>query len=351
MSTSPESAPHVSVALPVCNNERFLGDAVRSILNQTLPPREVVIGDDGSQDGTSALLSELARENASIKVLRRDRRSGLANAANWVISNTSADLVALAHGDDLSHPDRLARQVAALVRCPEAVLVGAPATGIDEAGRQIHPANLWRLVRPTAFAPFAHSSIMFRRQAFLDAGGYRFESDYWEDLDLYWRMARLGRMLALSGAVSSYRYSADSFRSRDREAEVEQAINYMYQCAGQAGAGHVAAALDRRATRPTGKVRPRVFIAQSWTKIWRAQRPGMWLRLVRHARMRADRETLLALCFVGGGTIAPRLFRKILQGAARLRNRMARRLLGDRLWVEWRPFGPESQGGPSDRSA
>lgn len=336
-----EPAQRVSVALPVCDNERFVEFAVRSILDQSLQPYEFVIGDDGSQDGTSAMLADLASEHRHIRLLRRDRRSGLANAANWVVANTQGNLVALAHADDLSHPDRLAVQVAALAGRPDSVLVGAPAIGIDETGRQVHPANLWRLTRPSVFAPFTHSSVMFRRQAFIDAGGYRADADYWEDLDLFWRMARLGGMLVLPRAVTSYRYSGDSFRSRGAAAEVERAVQRMYDCAGDAASGDRGAAAARTAARPQDKVRPRVFIARSWVSVWCARRPGTLRRLLQQGRLRADRESLLALVFVSSGTVAPRLFRKALQLAASVRNWVARRGLAYDAPVEWRPFKSE----------
>lgn len=126
-----DANPQVSVTLPVCNNERFIGDAVRRPLSQACPPFEIVIGEDGSDIGTPAILAELARADPMIRLLRRDRRSGVANAANWVVENTRCELVALLHADDLCHPDRLVRPLAVMAQNPEAVFVGGPAIGIS----------------------------------------------------------------------------------------------------------------------------------------------------------------------------------------------------------------------------
>lgn len=338
-----EASVRVSVVLPVCDNVKFIEASIRSVLRQDAAPDEVVIGDDGSSDGTSEIIDRLARESPLIRVMRRERRSGHANSANWVVKAARGDLIALANGDDLSFSDRLRLQTAALTARPAAVLIGAPAIGIDNEDRQVHPANLWRLVAPSAFSPFAHSSIMFRRQAFEQAGGYRAEAEYWEDLDLMWRLARIGPILVLPRAVTAYRYSSDSFRSRDRAAEVEDAVQRMYDQAALVGTGGLTAATTAAATSTPEKISPRVFIARSWVRVWAGQRPGTLRRLLHRGRLGLDWGTAVALVFVTGGTVAPRLFRKSLQVAAVIRNAIARLWLKPDALVEWRPFESDSR--------
>lgn len=328
------AASRVSVVMPVHNNVRFVEAAVASILEQTCPPLELIVGDDGSTDATLAILDRLARGNPIMRVLRRDNRSGVANAMNWVVAAAKGDLVAIAHADDISFPDRLARQSAALCEHPDAALVGAPAIGIDAAGRAVHPANLWRLVRPSAFAPFAHSSVMFRQHAFQRAGGYRADADYWEDLDLFWRMSRLGALLALTRPVTCYRYSGDSIRSRDLAMTVERAIERMYGAADTLGEPVRDAARIGCADR----IRPRVYIARSWGAVWSGKRPRTLKRLLRHGRLRFDRQTAVALAFVAAGELSPGALRTLLRWGAAVRNRLAKLKLGQRALTEWRPF-------------
>lgn len=106
-------------------------------------------------------------------MLLRDRKSGLAGAANWVVSEAGMPLVAVAHADDISAPGRLEGQMSHMSARPDAALIGGSCRGIDASGACVHPPNLWRVLRPSAFAAFAHSSIMFRRESYIAAGGYR----------------------------------------------------------------------------------------------------------------------------------------------------------------------------------
>ena len=202
------SAPRLSVVMPVHNGMPFIGESVASIVAQSFGDFELVLGDDGSDDGTSETLTDWARCDPRIRIVRRDRKSGLAASANWVVSMSRAPIVAIAHADDVSHPDRFDRQIALLDAYPDVAAIGTLAQGIDASGRRVHPPSYWGLVPRSPFAPFSHSSIMMRRASFDLAGGYRAEAEYWEDLDLYWRLLRAGRILVIPQALASYRYSA-----------------------------------------------------------------------------------------------------------------------------------------------
>jgi glycosyltransferase involved in cell wall biosynthesis len=324
--------PKVSVVMPVHNGERFLVEAVRSILAQTFQDYELVIGDDGSDDRTTSILAALQQDYPGIRVVRRTAKSGLANAANWVVSHARGEFVAIAHCDDLAAPERLAEQVAALAADPDAVLVGSPAVGIDPAGKTIHPANLWRIWRPTAFAPFAHSSIMLRRSAFAAVDGYREQSEYWEDLDLYWRLSVIGRLLVLPRALTSYRYSYESTRERDNHLAVERSLQRLYTVVG-----NIADPASKG--RPSnGRFDPRIFISRSWVHVWTGQPTNVLGRLLRHGRLGFNRDSLTSLAFVSWATIAPRSLRLALQVATVMRNGLVRLNLDAGEAVQWDPF-------------
>ncbi|MGH9902179.1 MAG: glycosyltransferase family 2 protein, partial [Pyrinomonadaceae bacterium] len=201
------SAPPLSVVMPARNARPFLDESVRSILGQTFRDFEFVILDDASTDGTGEALREWAREDARIRLYRSAEPLGHLASSNLVVRKSRAPLVARMDADDISHPERLRRQVEVLAARPDVALVGTLADGIDAAGRRVRPRDRWRLLRRSTFAPFPHGSIMFRREAFERTAGYCRE-DGFEDQRLYSGLACWGRVLVVPEALYSYRYHA-----------------------------------------------------------------------------------------------------------------------------------------------
>lgn len=324
--------PAVSVVLPVHNGRDFVETSIRSILAQDFADFELVVGDDGSDDGTGELLAKLAGEDDRIRLLRRPAKSGLAGSANWVVSQARAPLVAIAHADDISDRSRLRRQAELLARRPDAVLVGVLADGIDARGRRVQPPNLQRLLKPSSFAPFVHSTVMFRAEAFSRAGGYRSQADTWEDLDLYWRMAEQGRILVIPEVLASYRHSASSIRERQGD-RIEQALDVMYRSAALHRAGRDWSALLGRPT--AARISPRIFVARSWVRLWSGRRSHVFGRMLRRAALRPDFQSAQSLVFVAWATVSPRSLRLLLQLYGKGRNARAQRRLAGREFVEW----------------
>lgn len=339
---SPRQSPAVSVVLPVHNGMPFVEESIASILAQSFTDFEFVIGDDGSGDGTSEALDRWAARDRRIRLLRRERKSGLAGGGNWVIGEARAPLIAIAHADDLSHPDRLRRQVEAFRARPELDLVGTLWNGIDEEGREVRPGDYWRLLRRSPFAPFSHSSAMFRRAAFESAGGYRPEAEYWEDLDLYFRIAERGRIAVIPEVLSTVRHARVSARLRNDPGKVEDAVDLMYRSTERykAGGGHGGRLASGGAGAAGGKLHPMTFISCGSTNLWSGRSPAVLGRMRRRAGLRLDRASAKALAWVIWGTASPRSLRLTLRTIMRLRNVIARRLLGGAAIVEWSPGEP-----------
>lgn len=344
---SPRTSPAVSVVLPVHDGMPYVEESIASILGQSFTDFEFVIGDDGSSDGTSGALELWAANDGRIRLLRRERKSGLAGGGNWVIGEARAPLIAVAHADDLSHPDRLLRQVETFRERPELDLVGTLWNGVDEEGREVRPGDYWRLLRKSPFAPFSHSSAMFRRSAFEQAGGYRPEAEYWEDLDLYFRIADRGRVAVIAEVLSTVRHARVSARLRNDQDKVENAVDLMFRstaryCAG-GDSGNLLRNQGGRATG--GKLHPMTFISCGSTRLWSGRSPGVLGRMWRRARFGLDTASVKTLVWVLWGTASPLSLRLFLRTVMRLRNAVARRLLGDAKIVEWRPRDPAPSGG------
>lgn len=328
------SPPPLSVIMPVHNGIPFVEDAVRSILRQSFADFEFVIGDDGCSDGTTDVLRRLADEDARIRLLRRERPSGLAASANWLVGETRAPLVAVMHADDLARPERLARQMAVLEQAPELQLVGTLWHGVDETGRPVRPPDYWRVLRNSPFAAFSHSSIMMRYAAFERAGGYRPEAEYWEDLDLYYRIADLGAIAVIPEVLSIVRHAQISTRLRDAQERVESAVDLMFRAVAAREAGGDADQVIGAGPRD-GPLEPMTFVSCGSTNLWSGRSPQVFRRLRERARLRFDGRSLHALIWVLWGTASPRSLRLVLRGILHMRNAIAKPLLRSRQYVLW----------------
>jgi glycosyltransferase involved in cell wall biosynthesis len=335
--------PALSVILPVHNGMPYIEESARSILAQTFGDFELVIGDDGSNDGTSDVVRRLAAVDERVRVIRRERPSGLAASANWVISEARAPLIAIAHADDRAYPDRLARQVAILAAEPEIDLVGTLWDGMDEEGRQVRPGDFWRLLRRSPFAPFSHSSIMFRRSAFEQAGRYRPQAEYWEDLDLYYRIAERGRIAVIPEVLSTVRHARISTRLRHNQIRVENAVDLMFRSTVvHAAGGDHTPLLYAHAPMAEHRLHPMTFVSCGSTRLWSGRSPRIWPRMRERALLKPDIATLHALIWVAWGTISPKTLRLLLRALLAVRNWLARPLLKGVPFVEWKPHAAPS---------
>src|SRR4051794_36827493 len=120
---STRTTPLVSIGMPVRNNEKTLGVAVRSIVRQTYPQWELLLINDGSTDGTLEVARGFCDER--IRVIDEPESRGLPARLNQAVAAARGEYFARMDGDDLSYPERLERQVAYLQAHPEVDLVGA----------------------------------------------------------------------------------------------------------------------------------------------------------------------------------------------------------------------------------
>jgi len=334
---APAPAARLSVVMPVRDAGPYLAASIESILAQSHSDFEFVIRDDGSVDGSTEALRGWAARDPRIRLFVGDRPLGPAESSNWVARQSTAPFVARMDADDVSHPDRLRRQLAVLEADRGAVLVGTLWEGIDARGRRIRPRDRWRLTRASAHAPFPHGSIMFRRDAFERAGGYRAECNFWEDADLYLRLAELGQLLVLPDVLYLHRSSGLSTRIVSPTAEVERAVDLMYRRLH--GAAPAAAAEDAPA-----KLLPMVFVSLGSTGLWAGERPRVLRRLWRRGDLGFNRTSLAILAWALWGTVSPRSLRFALRSMIRLRDFAVRNRFRDGQAYPWRPVVPAGAG-------
>jgi glycosyltransferase involved in cell wall biosynthesis len=225
-----EKKPRISVLMPVYNNDRYVADAVDSILNQTVDDFEFIIVDDGSTDQTSAILSQYENRDARIRVIRRSN-GGIVSALNEGLAFCGGEYIARMDGDDIAYSNRFALQMDYLDKHPDCVVVGGIFMGIDEEGKTLGP---YRFVRNkvTSFRTFpiqvaltVHPLAMIRKQALLALGGYRATFPHAEDYELFLRISKYGRVHNLNEILLNYRNHEQSVSRRHVELQ-EMAMAY-----------------------------------------------------------------------------------------------------------------------------
>lgn len=191
--------PRVSVILPCYNGEAYLHEAVQSILDQIFTDFELIVVDDGSIDGSAAILAQFAARDTRIRVITQ-LNAGIVVALNTAILHARGEYIARMDADDVSFPDRLAFQVDYLDRHPETVMVGGHAVGDLEPGPASTRTSGGRhavtdlTVFPPRIAVSMHPLIMMRADTLRQMGGYRRDYRHAEDYDLFIRASAFGRI-------------------------------------------------------------------------------------------------------------------------------------------------------------
>jgi glycosyltransferase involved in cell wall biosynthesis len=197
-----EATPLVSVIMSVHNGERWLKEAIDSIVNQTYTRWEFIIIDDASTDNTWQILQTFPLDK-SVTTMRLTEKNGLTRNLGGAIVLTNGEFIARMDADDISEPDRLAKQVAFLQKMPSVDVVACFVSLIDEKGDLIR--SQWEDDRKTAtyssiraMLPsrncIAHPSVMMRASV-VKAYNYNPAQTHSQDWDLWLRMINDGRII------------------------------------------------------------------------------------------------------------------------------------------------------------
>jgi hypothetical protein len=217
--------PAVSVILPARNAERFVGEAVDSILNQRFDDFELIVVDDGSVDGTRRIVESY--RDGRIRIIGNPQPLGLTQSLNRALAVASGEFIARQDADDISEPERLAEQVAHLQQHQDVVLIGSWFTAIDASGAVIRHTRLpvddvdvrWAMF---FYCPFVHGAVVWRRVAVRDAvGGYDERFAYAQDHDLWRRIASRFSVGNLPRFLVRYREHPQSMTSEGGERTLE----------------------------------------------------------------------------------------------------------------------------------
>lgn len=218
----------LSVVMAVRNGDPFLRAAIESVLSQSFTDFEFLIVDDASTDSTPATLSEFAKRDARVVVLRNETNLGPYPSLNRALLEARGVAIARQDADDLSTADRFAIQLQALESEPDVSLViGAfDVFQSDEGGAKIvsrpsawQPRIEWELLFTNAVG--AGAQVMFPRTVQGTRVRYPAKRRYAEDYALWCELVRRGRVVCPAPVIYRYRQHPESITNRSREQQAQ----------------------------------------------------------------------------------------------------------------------------------
>lgn len=211
--------PTITVLMPAYNAEKYIGDAIASVLQQTCTDFELVIVNDGSTDGTIAIINSF--DDPRIVTVNQCNK-GVAAALNTGLKHSKGKYIARFDADDVCYPQRLEKQLDFLQQNPEYILVGSDADYILEDDdflfhfqciAHTHEEIMQKLY---FYCPFVHPSVMYKKESVCNAGGYPAYAHNFEDYMLWTAIAKAGKLCNLAEPLIKYRLNPNSVTIDER---------------------------------------------------------------------------------------------------------------------------------------
>lgn len=267
------SAPlaDVTAIVPAFNAEHTILEAIASIDAQDTRPREIIVVDDASRDATPHLLKQHLHNRPDCRVVLQERNAGPAVARNTGIALARTEWLAFLDGDDAWLPHRLSMQLALAAQHPDVALwcgavvplePGAPSAPPQLAAPAVPPFRDIPLEEFAAHNAVATSTVLVRRAAIQDAGGFDPQFVGPEDYDLWMRLAARRRLARIEYPLSRYRLVVGSLSMDDRRF-LPQVLRVLDK--GFAPGGALGALAGRRAAS---------VATQYWNASWMAFNRG-----------------------------------------------------------------------------
>ncbi len=227
--------PSISVIMSVKNAGSYLGKSVESILNQTFTNFEFLIMDDGSSDNSLAKLEKYSEIDERI-VLFSQGNKGLTKSLNFLIQKSTSSIIARMDADDICQENRFEKQLSFLNKNKDYSLVGSNATCIDSKDKRKKITNLplgnfYIKRRLNFYNTFIHSSVMFRKEKFIEVNGYDESFPVSQDYDLWLKMSKLrnSKFKNLKENLISLRLHEDSISKKNKDLQILCAAFSIYK--------------------------------------------------------------------------------------------------------------------------
>ncbi|MFC4947687.1 glycosyltransferase [Pseudonocardia sp. GCM10023141] len=232
--------PGVSVCVPVHNGERFLAEAIRSVLDQTYRDFELVILDNASRDGTSDIVRSF-QGDPRMRVEHYAQLLPEMEARNRAVQLSRAPLVKVVLADDMLHPRCLELEAGAMETDPGLALAAGRQHLLDDQTRVVVPRRglsgligvrtgvevARRIVRHGGNPIESPGGVLFRREDFFNAGGWRSDRGSVADLDLWMRLLQYGEFVGLDETLGGFRLQSGTAATMGRKATAAEQREYV----------------------------------------------------------------------------------------------------------------------------
>ncbi|MEJ5250504.1 MAG: glycosyltransferase [Chthonomonadetes bacterium] len=216
--------PAVSVIIAAYNERKVIGRTIQAVLNSHYPPLEVIVVDDGSQDGTAEEVERLFGHLSNVKVIRQDNQ-GKAEALNHAIRYAAGEILIALDADTLFLPDTIGElvqpfadprvgAVAGNVKVGNRVNILTRLQAIEYIINQNLDRRAYALLNGVTVVPGAAGA--WRREAVVQAGGYRNDTMA-EDMDLTWRLRRSGWRIVTANRAIALTEAPETLKSLFRQ--------------------------------------------------------------------------------------------------------------------------------------
>ena len=223
--------PRISIIMGVYNGERFLREAIESILKQTYSDFEFIICNDCSTDNSMEIIQEYLNLDKRIIVLNNEVNSGLAASLNKCLQVARGEFVARMDCDDSSLPNRFEKQLEWLHNHENVCVVGSAVEYIDDnshvyAKQIIEEIQFFELKDVVCFSRVVHPSVMMRREHIIEVGGYTVNelTSRAEDYDLWCKLCEKGYVIAnIPQILFQYREDESNIVRRKYKYRIQEA--------------------------------------------------------------------------------------------------------------------------------
>jgi glycosyltransferase involved in cell wall biosynthesis len=208
----------ISVLMPVFNGEKYVKEAIKSVLNQSFNSFEFIVVNDASTDKTEKIIKSFS--DLRIKLVNNKKNLGVAGSLNMGLKKCQGEYIARVDADDVNLSKRLEIQSKFLDKNQKYVLVGSNAILIDQKGKQIgvkvypeaHNELRYKMLIRNQIL---HPTIMMRTKTVKRIGGYRSWLNGAEDYDLFFRLMKVGKVMNLQQPLIKRRIHSEVVTQRN----------------------------------------------------------------------------------------------------------------------------------------